>query len=409
MAYKNGSPITPLEAQQKSFVPPALYQNQGEEFRPPYGETDRLPSIPSPPPSFVQGPPRHPRSPATVSPSTTSPGLPLEALLGAVVGTLTILLILLAVLLVFLIRRQQHNNSSPPASPALEEEEICQPASASSRPLPRPPPIPLQQAPRRRPPPPPPPPLPERPLYCNNAFRPTPAQRNQGPGSAEKKMKDEAGTDPCYYQLVTPIGSTDTPSMDNPESSLSSGRRKPEGSVARADRTARGSVTSMARTGGSLSSSGRAGGSVASTGQTTIDWSCKSCDLTLETYSCFSMCNSDTADQRDTDIRDLAEKEMVQEKEMEEKKEMLAKKEFLEKREMFDKKEPTNNCNVLHKSIKTSSSITAPREVMVGSKEDVERPAKPPQQVPEEQSPSWDSKTYGEPMWKRGDLALELD
>jgi len=163
---------------------------------------------------------------------------------------------------------------------------------------------------------------------------------------------------------------------------------------------------SVARTMGSLASTGRAGSSVASTGQTTMDWSCKSCDLTLETYSCFSMCNSDTTDQRDTDIRDLAEKEMVQEKKMEEKKEIFAKKEFLEKRDMFDKKEPANN--VLPNVMKTSNSITAPQEPMVSSKEDVESPMKHPQ-VPEEQSPSWDSKTYGEPMWKRGDLALELD
>ena len=163
---------------------------------------------------------------------------------------------------------------------------------------------------------------------------------------------------------------------------------------------------SVARTGGSLANTGRAGSSVASTGQTTIDWSCKSCDLTLETYSCFSMCNSDTTDQRDTDIRDLAEKEMIQERELEEKKEIFAKREFHEKRDMFDKKEPANN--VLPNVIKTSNSIAAPQEPMVGSKEDVESPMKHPQ-VPEEQSPSWDSKTYGEPMWKRGDLALELD
>ena len=217
-------------------------------------------------------------------------------------------------------------------------------------------------------------------------------------------MKDEAATE--YYQLVTPIGST-----GNPESSIS-GRRKPEESVVRVEDTARGSVSSVARTGGSLASIGRAGGSVASTGQTTIDWSCKSCDLTMETYSCFSMCNSDRGEQRDTDIRDLAEKERGQKKEMEEnkegvaKKEIFAKKEFLEKREMFYKKEPTNNCNILHNNIKTSNSMIPPQEPMVGSK--VESPTKHPP-VPEEQSPSWDSKTYGEPMWQRGDLALELD
>ena len=195
-------------------------------------------------------------------------------------------------------------------------------------------------------------------------------------------------------------------SMENPESSLSD-RRKPEGSAVRADRT-RGSVSSVLRTRGSLASIGRAGGSVASAGQTTIDWSCKSCDLTMETYSCFSMCNSDTGEQRDTDIRDLAEKERVREKEIEEKKEVLTKNEFLEKREMFDKKEPTNNCNILHHSIKTSKSTRAPQELMVNSSEDAKTPAKHPQ-VPEEQSPSWESKTYGAPMWKRGDLALELD
>ena len=55
-----------------------------------------------------------------------------------------------------------------------------------------------------------------------------------------------------------------------------------------------------------------------------------------------------------------------------------------------------------------SNSITAPQAPMVDSKEDVKRPMKHPQ-LPEEQSPSWDSKTYGEPMWKRGDLDLELD
>ena len=293
VAYKNGSPTTSLEAQQKNLGPSSIaYQNQGEEFRPPYGETNRLP------PTSPQGP-RLSRSPVVTSPSKITPGLPLEALLGAVVGTLTILLILLAVLLVFLIRRQQHNNSSPPASPDLEEEtHHHQPPIVPSRPLPRAPPIPLQQAPRRRPPPPPPPPLPERPLYCNNTFRPTPAQRNQK-GSVEKKMKDEAATE--YYQLVTPIGST-----GNPESSLS-GRRKPEGSVVRLEDTSRGSVSSVARTGGSLASIGRAGGSVASTGQTTIDWSCKSCDLTMETYSCFSLCNSDTGDQRDTEDRETQE------------------------------------------------------------------------------------------------------
>ena len=47
-----------------------------------------------------------------------------------------------------------------------------------------------------------------------------------------------------------------------------------------------------------------------------------------------------------------------------------------------------------------------PQEPMLGSK--VESPTKH-RPVPEEQSPSWDSKTYGEPMWQRGDLALELD
>jgi len=414
VAYKNGSPVTSLEAQQKNLGHPSPpYQNQGEEFRPPYGETDGIRfSTASLPASSVQGP-RLSRSPigASLSPSKSTPGLPLEALLGAVVGTLTILLILLAVLLVFLIRRQQHNNSSsPPASPTLEEEEVHQPpSSSSSRPLPRAPPIPLQQAPRRRPPPPPPPPLPERPLYCNNAFRPTPAQRNQGTGTAEKKMKDEAASDPCYYQLVEP---TD---QGKPGSSLA-GSNEPIGSLASVSRTGgslaslsrtEGSMASMARTrgsvartGGSLASTGRAGGSVASTGQTTIDWSCKSCDLTMETYSCFSMCNSDdTGDQRDTDIRDLAEKDMIQEKEMEEKKDIFAKKEFLEKREMVDKKEPANN--ILPNIKKASNSIKT-------SKEDVESPMKHPQ-VPEEQSPSWDSKTYGEPMWKRGDLALELD
>ena len=191
------------------------------------------------------------------------------------------------------------------------------------------------------------------------------------------------------------------------ESSLS-GRTKPEGSVDRVDRS------SVVRTRGSLASIGRAGGSVASAGQTTIDWSCKSCDLTMETYSCFSVCNSDTGDQRDTDIRDLAEKERAQEKAMEENKEMLAKKEifqkneFLERRGMFDKKEPTSNCNILQNDFETPNSIRARQEALVCWKEDVESPTKLPQ-VPEEQSPSWDSKTYGEPMWKRGDLALELD
>jgi len=412
VAYRDSSPVTSLEAQQIDLGTPSLpYQNQGEEFRPPYGETDGIRfSTASPPRSPAQGP-RLSRSPVRASPSNTAPGLPLEALLGAVVGTLTILLILLAVLLVFLIRRQQHNNSSsPPASPALEEEEVHQhPPSASSRPLPRAPPIPLQQAPRRRPPPPPPPPLPERPLYCNNAFRPTPAQRNQGTGSAGKRMKDEAATDPCYYQLVEPTGGID---QGKPGSRLE-GSNEPNGSLASMSRTG-GSLASMSRTGGSVTSvartrgsvagiggsTGRAGGSVASTGQTTIDWSCKSCDLTMETYSCFSMCNSEgTADQRDTDIRDLAEKDMIQEKEMEEKKDIFAKKEFLEKREMFDKKEPANN--ILPNIKKASNSIKT-------SKEDVESPMKHPQ-VPEEQSRSWDSKTYGEPMWKRRDLALELD
>ena len=66
------------------------------------------------------------------------------------------------------------------------------------------------------------------------------------------------------------------------------------------------------------------------------------------------------------------------------------------------------NCNILQNDFETPNSIRVRQEPLVCWKEDVESPTKLPQ-VPEEQNPSWDSKTYGEPMWKRGDLALELD
>lgn len=196
--------------------------------------------------------------------------------------------------------------------------------------------------------------------------------------------------DPCYYQTVTPIGSSDVTILGKAGGSLAS-INKP--SVSRTEGSALTNMSrgggSMARTVGSLASIGRTGGSVASTGQTTIDWSCKSCDLTMETYSCFSMCNSDRGEQRDTDIRDLAERETIKEKEIAEQKEAFARKEFLEKREMLDTKE--------------RHPARAPQ---VSMKEESSRMRS---QVAEEPSPSWDTKTYGEPLWKRGDLDLELD
>ena len=208
-----------------------------------------------------------------------------------------------------------------------------------------------------------------------------------------------------YYQLVTPVDDANRKhgsSLNRPGESVDSGLAS---SIARTRGSSLASVarSSLARTGDSVASIGRAGGSVAgSTGQTTIDWSCKSYDLSMENYSCFSMCTSDNGSPRDTDIKDLVEKERIQEKEMEERKETDTKREIFQKTEL-------NNMNDVPKKLNfhASNTVADPQKARISSKESSipSLAAKPP----EEQSSNWDSKTYGVPMWKRGELDLELD
>ena len=86
---------------------------------------------------------------------------------------------------------------------------------------------------------------------------------------------------------------------------------------------------------------------------------------------------------------------------MEERKETDTKRKF--------QKTELNKMNDVPKSMnfQASNTIADPQKARINSKESSIQSlaAKPP----EEQSSNWDSKTYGVPMWKRGELDLELD
>ena len=58
-------------------------------------------------------------------------------------------------------------------------------------------------------------------------------------------------------------------------------------------------------------------------------------------------------------------------------------------------------------NFQASNTVADSQKARINSKESsIQSVAAKP---PEEQSSNWDSKTYGVPMWKRGELDLELD
>ena len=87
---------------------------------------------------------------------------------------------------------------------------------------------------------------------------------------------------------------------------------------------------------------------------------------------------------------------------MEERKETDAKREIFQKTELNSKNDVQKSMN-----FQASNTVAISQKARINSKESSIQSlaAKPP----EEQNSNWDSKTYGVPMWKRGELDLELD